>query len=821
LYTLQTIAGLIGATLKGRHTERVVGHLLTDSRRLLFPDTTLFFALQTDRRDGADFIPELAEKGVTAFVVTGSFTIPETTEISALVFLVVADVRQALQQLATAHRAQFSLPVIGITGSNGKTIVKEWLFQLLHQHYTIVRSPRSYNSQTGVPLSIWPLAHTDTLAIFEAGISAPGEMAALEGMIRPTIGVLTNIGSAHDDGFASRHDKLVEKCLLFRHAQIVVCPYALAAGLPIPAGIPVFTWGEAAEADLQLAAMSASATEAVLTVRYRQTITTFTLPFTDEASISNVLTCLAVCCCLQQSLTGMESTVRQLQPVEMRLELKNGINDCTLINDSYSADLNSLIIALDFLQQQQQHRKRTLILSDIAGSGKPPDTLYAELAIILKQKKVDRFIGVGAAISSAAHHFSGIEETRFFTSTEALLQQWPTLHFNRETILVKGARLYAFERIIHLLCEKAHQTVLEINLSAIAHNLKTYQQWLHPGTRIMAMVKAAGYGSGSFEIARVLQFYKTDYLAVAYADEGVELRRSGIRLPIMVMNAEDATFDALVAYTLEPELYGFGIYHSLEQYLRKSGVTNFPVHLKLDTGMHRLGFEPGDIPALAALLKGNPVFKVQTVFSHLVASDNPEHDAFTLEQATRFRQAVTILQGALPYPFLCHLANTAAIHRHPDLQCDMVRLGIGLYGVDAVPAVAQQLRNVTTLKTTVSQLKKVSAGETVGYNRKGIFSRDGIVATVRIGYADGYPRGLSNGLGSMLIRGQLAPVVGTVCMDMTMLDVTDIPGVLEGDEVIVFGEALPVSTVARQANTIPYEILTGISQRVQRIYFEE
>ncbi len=510
----------------------------------------------------------------------------------------------------------------------------------------------------------------------------------------------------------------------------------------------------------------------------------------------------------------------QLRPVEMRLELKQGINNCSVINDSYSADINSLTIALDFLQQQQQHSKRTLILSDILQSGKNSAELYEDVAHIVQQKNINRFIGIGPEILRQKNAFASIAETVFFSSTAEFKQQFHSMHFHNETILLKGARLFEFEQISHLLEQKVHQTVLEINLNALTHNLKAYQQQLKPGVQLMAMVKAFSYGSGSFEIANLLQFHKVDYLAVAYADEGVELRKAGIGLPIMVMNAASTSFDVIVQYQLEPELFSFGILNEFETYLKTSGISNYPVHIKLDTGMHRLGFETNDMDELCNRLRSSSSFKIQTVFSHLAASDAVSHDDFTKYQAATFIMGCEQLNIALGYTFRKHLANTSAIHRHPDLQFDMVRLGIGLYGVDSEPAMQEQLRNVTTLKTNISQIKKVKSGESVGYSRKGVAAKDSVIATVRIGYADGYPRSLSNGIGKMRVNDQLAPVIGNVCMDMTMLDISGIEA-SEGDEVIVFGEQLPVSDMASWSQTIPYEILTGISQRVKRVYYEE
>jgi Alr-MurF fusion protein len=818
LHSINQIAGIVKARWLQRGSDAAIAHLLTDSRRLLFPSTTLFFALHTSRRDGAVFIEELYHKGVRSFIVGPGYSAAAAFPEANL--LQVPDVLAAIQQLAAYHRSQFQLPVIGITGSNGKTIVKEWLYQLLQPGYHIVRSPKSYNSQTGVPLSVWEISAQHTLGIFEAGISQPGEMEHLEKIIQPSIGILTNIGTAHDEGFENTAQKHAEKCKLFSHVQLLVCPQQSICN-NMPGTARLFTWGHSSSATLHIKGIVKNNGSTTISAAYGQQQLQIVIPFTDDASVENAITCWCVLLQLGIKNEVISQRMPQLQPVAMRLELKQGINNCSVINDSYSADINSLSIALDFLQQQQQHTKRTVILSDIAESGKAPAALYSEVAGILQQKKIDRLVAAGPQLSFHAAAFAGIAQTDFFSSTAALVQHFHTLHFANETILVKGARVFEFEQIIQLLEQKVHQTVLEINLTAIAHNLKAYQQLLRPGTKMMAMVKASGYGSGSFEIANLLQFHKADYLAVAYSDEGVELRKAGIRLPIMVMNAEEASFETLVQHNLEPEIFSQDMLHSFEAHLNNSGISHYPVHIKLDTGMHRLGFEPADIDALCITLRNSSHFKVQSVFSHLAASDAPEHDAFTQQQAAVFVAGAEKIQQALDYPILRHIANTSAIHRHPALQMDMVRLGIGLYGSDSNPAMQQQLKNVTTLKTTIAQLKKVKAGQTVGYSRKGILDHDAVIATVRIGYADGYPRLLSNGAGAMLVHGQRAPVTGNVCMDMTMLDVTHIPNAKEGDTVIVFGEGLPVSDVARQAQTIAYEILTGISQRVQRVYYEE
>ncbi len=833
MYTTSQITQIIQAQWLQQNKNAAIEHILLDSRKLLFPETSLFFALAGPRRNGDTFISELYKRGVRNFVVDERLSAEEIAPHTDANFLKVNDVLHALHLLAAFHRKQFTIPVIGVTGSNGKTIVKEWLYHLLNVHYTIVRSPKSYNSQIGVPLSIWQLNAGATLGIFEAGISQPGEMQELETIIEPTIGIFTNIGEAHSEGFLDKRQKIDEKLKLFLRSEFLIyckddpdindAVGNFVNNVRIDNSLRLFSWSKISTATLQVTAIEKKDGRTMITAVHQRAETfslSITIPFIDDAAIENAITCWCVLLHFNIPDAVIAEKMLRLRSVEMRLELKRGINNCSVINDSYSADINSLTIALDFLVQQQQHPNRTLILSDILQSGKSSSQLYAEIASILQQKNINRFIGIGPEISHQKEAFNNIPQTFFFTTIEEFKQQFYTLHFYNETILLKGARIFEFEQISHLLEEKIHQTVLEINLNAITYNLNKYQQLLHTGVKIMAMVKAFSYGSGSYEIANLLQFHKVDYLAVAYTDEGVELRKAGITLPIMVMNAEEVTYDLMVQYNLEPEIFSFNILSGFQQYLQQSAIVNYPVHIKLDTGMHRLGFEATDIPALGKALQSTAFFKVQSVFSHLVGSDAAELDDFTKMQADNFLQCCTFLQKAIGYSFLRHIGNTTAIHRHRNLQLDMVRLGIGLYGVDSSPTMQQQLRNVTTLKTTISQIKKVKAGETVGYSRMGIVSKDSTIATVRIGYADGYPRVLSNGKGKMFVNGKLFPVIGAVCMDMTMLDVTGAT-LQEGDEVIVFGEDLSVHDLALWANTIPYEILTGISQMVRRVYFED
>jgi alanine racemase len=809
-----------------------IAHILLDSRKLIFPETSLFIPLVSARRNAHQYIPELYDKGVRNFLVSEHLPLDKYPEAN---IILVKDTLQALHTLVAWHRQQFHIPVIGITGSNGKTITKEWLYQLLEKDYNIVRSPKSYNSQTGVPLSVWQMRSEHELAIFEAGISQPGEMEHLEKIIRPTIGIFTNIGEAHNEGFLTVRQKINEKLVLFTKSDILIyCKDYLELNECVlnfhtqigkrdnQEGLQLLAWSRKTDADLRIISVDKDHSHTRIDALYKNAPLYIRIPFVDEGSVENAIHCWALMLYLGTEQSVIQQRMDQLGNIAMRLELKQGINNCSIINDSYNSDLGSLAIALDFLQQQQQHPTRTVILSDILQSGKSDASLYEEVAGLLQKKGIHKLIAIGKNISREKKSFQQVEalKSHFFLTTEAFIQQFNPQDFQHETILLKGARIFEFERIGKLLEQKAHQTILEINLSALAHNVKQYQSLLKPATKVMAMVKAFSYGSGSFEIANLLQFHGVDYLAVAYADEGVELRRAGITMPIMVMNPEPSSFGAILQWNLEPEIYSLHLLQLFEEEVRASGKTDFPIHVKLDTGMHRLGFERKDIPVLALMLMESGRLKVRSIFSHLAASEDPGKDAFTQQQGRLFFEMSHELQKALGYTSIRHIANSAAIHRHLDLQLDMVRLGIGMYGIDN-GEMQEKLRNVSTLKTTVAQVKQLQAGDTVGYGAKWTASGPAVIATVRIGYADGYPRCLSNGVGKMLIRGQLAPVAGVVAMDMLMLDVTHIPEVTEGDEVIVFGQDLPVQQLADWAGTIPYEILTGISQRVKRIYFEE
>ncbi len=815
-YSIQQVKDIIKA--QGNiTTDDVVSVLLTDSRRITNAAEGLFFAL-SGRRNGHAFIAEAYAAGVRNFVVKQG---PEI-KLPQANFLIVPDVLTALQQLATHHRDRFDLEVIGVTGSNGKTIVKEWLYQLFAIDKNVVRNPKSYNSQIGVPLSIWQITNKNELGIFEAGISLPGEMSRLKEIIKPSIGVLTHLGPAHNEGFEDFKDKIREKLKLFIGCKLVIYNYDQVT--PFKDEIIAencFTWSRTfRQADLYVFSETVISKSYYLRAMYKKQEIECLVPFTDQASVENAVTCWATMLAVGYSAVEADKRIERLSPVSMRLELKTGTNDCSVIDDSYNSDIQSLEIALNFLNQQNQHKKRTLILSDIYQSGLSEEVLYAQVADLVKSKNIDRFIGVGEALMKR-QDIIGVPDKHFFTDTNALLTQLQSLRFKDETILIKGSRSFEFERISRLLSQKNHETVMEINLNALLNNLNYYKAKLKPGVKVMAMVKAFSYGSGTFELANMLQYNKVDYLAVAYADEGVSLRQTGITMPIVVMNTEYSAFEKMVEYKLQPVIYSFSLLDEFVKYAQLSEVSAYPIHIKIDTGMHRLGFEEFEIDTLCDMLEINQYVRVISIFSHLVASDAAEHDAFTTLQINLFEAAFKKIEEALGYTVIKHLCNTSGVTRWPAAQYDMVRLGIGLYGVDAaVPSTDNRLQPIASLKTSVSQVRKVIAGDTIGYSRKGLMADNGKIATLRIGYADGYLRAFGNGVGKVLVNGSLAPTIGNISMDMTMIDVTGI-AVEEGDEVIMFNNVYRIEELARQIGTIPYEILTNISQRVKRVYFYE
>ncbi|MBC8054169.1 MAG: bifunctional UDP-N-acetylmuramoyl-tripeptide:D-alanyl-D-alanine ligase/alanine racemase [Sphingobacteriaceae bacterium] len=819
LYPVTEIKEVIKAEGVLNAPEAHIRTIAYDSRKLTDLQHALFFALK-GRRDGHDYLQEVYEQGIRNFVISDNSTFLNKKD-DANIFL-VNDTLQALHWLTCHHRKQFEYPVIAVTGSNGKTIVKEWLYQLLAPEKHIIRSPKSFNSQIGVPLSVWEMQDDHTMGIFEAGVSHTGEMINLARVIQPTIGILTTIGEAHNEGFADKEEKIREKLLLFENTDLFIYSPKYLKGYTgeIP-GKKKFTWSwEDDDADLRLIDDEVLEDKYLfIRGKYQARDVQCAVPFTDAASVENAICCWATVLALGYLPQDADLRLEKLHPIKMRLELKDGINNCSIIDDSYSSDISSLAIALDFLKQQNQHHKRSLILSDIPEAGIDSDTLYSQVAKLLESKEVDRFIGVGEEISKHADKFN-IEKT-FFKDTNDLVSNLGTLKLLNETILIKGARAFGFEKVSTVLTKKVHETMLEINLNALEYNLNYYKSQLRKGVKLMVMVKAFSYGSGSFEIANLLQFNKIDWLAVAYADEGVTLRKAGITLPIMVMNPDVMAFDTMVEHSLEPEIYSFRILKDFIEALNRKNRENYPVHIKLDTGMHRLGFMNTDIDKLLREIESCPAIKIQSVFSHLVASEDPASDDFTRGQIDLFTEITQRIEKSVGYTFLRHISNTSGISRIPEAQFDMVRLGIGLYGIDSsFKDKKSPLQTVTTLKTSISQIKKLQPGDTVGYNRKGVLPNGGKVATVKIGYADGYSRRLGNGKGKMLVNGVVVPTIGNICMDMCMLNIGGL-NANEGDEVIVFNEVIRVEEIAEQIETIPYEVLTGISERVKRVYFYE
>lgn len=825
-YTIEEIVEKTGARRLG-DKPATIDWLLTDSRSLCFPEETLFFALPSKRNNGTHYIPELCERGVRNFVITNedfktlTHASLSTSSYSLCNFLIVPNVLKALQKLAEQHRDAFHIPVIGITGSNGKTIVKEWLHQLLSPDRAIVRSPRSYNSQIGVPLSVWQMTEEAELGIFEAGISETGEMRALQNMIKPTIGILTNIGGAHQENFFSLQEKCMEKLTLFKNCDVVIYNgdnelISNCVGKSMLTAREIAWSMKDVERPLYISKVLKKEDHTVISYRYLEMDNTFSIPFIDDASIENSLNCLSACLYMMMPAEEITKRMAQLEPIAMRLEVKDGKNGCILINDSYNSDLASLDIALDFLYRRSEGKglKRTLIVSDLLETGQSTTTLYRKVAQLVNNRGIEKIIGVGQEITSCASKFD--VEKYFFPDTKALLASEVMRTLKNEIILIKGSRDFQFDQVSEELELKVHETILEVNLGAMVENLNHYRSMLRPETKMVCMVKASAYGAGSYEIAKTLQEHRVDYLAVAVADEGAELRKAGITASIIIMNPELTAFKTMFDYKLEPEVYNFHLLDALIKAAEKEGITNFPIHVKLDTGMHRLGFEENDIPQLIKRLKTQNAVIPRSVFSHFVGSDAPQFDAFTRRQIERYEKMSKELQEAFPHKILRHICNTAGIERFPGAQFDMVRLGLGLYGVN--PIDNSIIHHVSTLKTTILQIRDVVEEDTVGYSRKGHLVRPSRIAAIPIGYADGLNRHLGCGHAYCLVNGKKAAYVGNICMDVCMIDVTDID-CKEGDQAIIFGDDLPITVLSDILETIPYEVLTGISTRVKRVYY--
>ncbi|RZJ54682.1 MAG: bifunctional UDP-N-acetylmuramoyl-tripeptide:D-alanyl-D-alanine ligase/alanine racemase [Flavobacterium sp.] len=817
---LKSLIPVLDAEWIGLKTDIFVDHVSIDSRSLQNGSQTLFFALSGVNNDAHLYIPELIEKGVQNFVVQ---YIPENSNGKAN-FLVVKDSLKALQKFAAYYRNLFDFPIIGLTGSNGKTIVKEWLNFLLSPDYNIIRSPKSYNSQVGVPLSVIAINEKHNLGIFEAGISTVNEMSNLEKIIKPNIGVLTNIGSAHDEGFQNLEQKINEKLQLFKNSKVIIYQKNEIVDLCLNSFLGenqfkervIFSWSFTDQtADVFILKKENKNEKTIIQYQYKNEIFDLEIPFQDSASIENSISCLLVLLYFKYDSETIQNRVQMLYPVEMRLEVKNGINNCSIIDDSYSSDFQSLKIALDFLESQKKNASKTVILSDIFQSGFSNEELYSKVAQLISDNKVNRVIGIGNTISSFKNKFSNAV---MFENTADFIANFESLNFANETILIKGARSFQFEEIVTLLEEKTHETILEINLDSISHNLNFFKSKLKPETKMMVMVKAFGYGNGGLEIAKLLEHHKVDYLGVAFADEGISLKNGGIKLPIMVLNPESTSFPSIIQYQLEPEIYSIKGLNAFLKIAREKNLKDFPIHIKLDTGMHRLGFEENTINELISTLKGNSTVKIQSVLSHLATSDDMKHYEFVLSQIRLFEKLSSKLITELGVNPIRHILNTSGISNFSDAQYNMVRLGIGLYGVSNDPAEQKYLENVGTLKSIISQVRTIPAGDSVGYGRRFMATKQTKIATIPIGYADGISRLWGNEVGYVIIKNKKAPIVGSICMDMLMVNVTEID-CKEGDSVIIFGENPTVTEIANALKTIPYEILTSISQRVKRVFF--
>lgn len=820
-YTIQDIANIIGIRNQD-FKDLSISELSTDSRKIIKAEDTLFFALETKQNDAHKFIPELYDKGVRNFVV--SKVNEDWTNFNDANFLIVPNPLRSLQRIATHHRKRFDCTVIGITGSNGKTIVKEWLYQLLSEDYNIVRSPRSYNSQVGVPLSVWEMSEEHNLAIFEAGISQLDEMEALEQIIRPTIGVFTKLGEAHQENFTSLQQKCAEKLTLFNNSNMFIFEednHIISQTIDeMVLSQKSFAWSRRNhDAPLFIVQTNIQKDKTIIQYSFLNYDYSITIPFVDKASIENSISCLAVMLYLGISPSTISERMLKLEAVAMRLDVREGKNNSVIINDTYNSDINSVKIALDFQEQRKSEKdlKKTLIISDILQTGIMPKSLYKRVAELTQQNSIDKLIGIGNDIYNNKDIFT-TSEKYFFKTTEDFIQSELWKQNKNEIILLKGARKYHFEDISKLLEKRIHETALEIDLDAIVYNYNKYKSYLSDQTKLICMVKADGYGSGATEIARTLQYHRCEYFAVAVAEEGIKLREEGISTPIIVLNPEVNGFEELFYCNLEPEVYNFRILRAFIKEAERRGITNYPIHIKIDTGMHRLGFLPDQFGELIELLKSQKGLKVKSIFSHLAASESWEFDDFTNEQINKLDTLHKVFEEKIEYTVWKHILNSSGIERFTNAQWDMVRLGIGLYGISNNHN--SNLKNVFTLRSTILQIKNIPSNETVGYGRCETTNRDARIATVRIGYADGLSRGFGNRKGNVIINGQKAPIVGNICMDLCMVDVTDIEA-QEGNEVIIFGEELPVIDLAKSIGTIPYEILTSISARVKRIYVKE
>lgn len=818
-FTSSDIARITGGNLTGPE-DLAVAELLTDSRQVSFAEDTAFVAIRGVNRDGHQFIDSVFRKGIRVFIVEG---LPENVDFYPDAAFIVADnTVRALQLLAAEKRHAFESTVIAVTGSTGKTIVKEWLADVLSRCSPVVRSPKSYNSQIGVPLSVWKLDNKFKYGIFEAGISKPGEMENLRKIIDPEIGIITNIGDAHNENFSGYEEKACEKLKLFLNASTIIYSRDHKVINEILLNDSKFSrknlidWSfRDGNAKVFVKRQKLNDDQTQLEVYYGDTSVLFDISFTDRASIENAVTVATTCLAIGIDPQVIRKGLSGLVSVAMRMEIKSGINNCQLIEDYYNSDPGSLGMALEYIRSQNT-KKTTLILSDFIQSGRDESDLYSEVAGLVRKAGINKFIGIGHVLMRNSSWFD--DESSFFYSTDDFINNFKSKDFWNEVILLKGARVFELERIAKLLEQQAHITVLEINLDAISHNLNEFRRYLNPGTRIMAMVKAFAYGNGPAEIASLLEYQGISYLGVAYTDEGVELRKAGVNMPVMIMNPEVSSANTIIQNNLEPEIFSISSLEKFADSASKYGLYNYPVHLKIDTGMHRLGFLPDDAVKAASRIKELPCLRIVSVFSHLAVSENPEFDNFTRRQVELFRTTSEKIRSIVGYSFLRHILNTSGIVRFPEYQFDMVRPGIGIYGAGNFTGLF--LKQVSRFKTKISQVKKIPAGEPVGYGCADISHAERTIAILPVGYADGLNRRLGNRKGNLFIRGSRVPLIGNICMDMCMVDISGLEAA-EGDEAEIFGNNITINEIAEQCDTIPYEILTSIPGRVKRVFYRE
>jgi len=816
-YSFLDISRILKSKIENKDKVLFINYVVYDSRKIIFPEYSLFFAIKTGKDDGHRYIANAYQKGVKAFVIEDTGF--PFTKFPKAQFIIVENSVSAMQQLASYHRKNFDIPVVGITGSNGKTILKEWLYFLLNDSFNIVRSPGSYNSRIGVPLSIFKINKNHNLALIEAGISKRGEMSSLQKIIKPTTGIFTNIGDAHSSGFSTIEEKLNEKLDLFQDSKTIIC---CGDDIPVLSDLikrypdkEIISWSQENNPDskFKITDIDKNNGGAVIHYLWKNNYGKFTIPFKDKVSVRLSITAFLSALVLGADINRISKNITMLSYPEMRMEIKKGIDDCTLINDSYNSDIESIKNALNYISNRENNKTKTLILSDIFQSGYDEKTLFNILKNSIEEAGINKLILVGENIAGLKNIID--KKIQFYSvkNTGELLKNIDNIGFKNELILLKGSRKFKFEKLFEKLSQNYHNTVLETDLEALTHNINIYKSYLNKRTKLMAVIKASGYGAGAVKLANHLQNSGVDYLSVAFINEGIELRKAGIKLPVMVFNPDLDFLSEIVSFKLEPVIY------KLSQFEKIPLDRSLKIHLKFDTGMKRLGFESKDVPKLLNKLERFENLNVVSIFSHLAAANDENSTGFTKVQIRKFIGISNEIKNFLGYKPLMHILNSSGITGFPDYQFDMVRLGAGMHGIDPGHTIQQKLLPVHSLKTIISQIKYVKSGESIGYGRKCIKNHDRIIAIIPVGYADGLLRQAGNSNYMVWVDGNFVPVIADVNMDMSFIDITGLSYIKEGDRVEIFGEHTTITDLAKAGNTIFYEILSRISPRVKRVYF--